>query len=204
MAYSFNGTNQYLSQAVVPVSAAPLTIACLSDPASASNGTLIAIDKISAQQVLQIANNLLPDRINALAAAGATIGQTEVNSSLNAQAAAGVFDSTTSRVAYFNATASAVNTTSVSPTGMDNVNIGTRWYSTLAGYFPGLISEAAIWNVALTQAEITSLSKGFKPTRIRPQNLVFYAPLVRGLQNLKGGVLTNNNTATVANHPRVY
>jgi hypothetical protein len=41
--------------------------------------------------------------------------------------------------------------------------------------------------------------------KVRPQNLVFYAPLVRDLIDAKGGLtITNNNGATVANHPRVY
>ena len=41
--------------------------------------------------------------------------------------------------------------------------------------------------------------------KIRPQNLVFYAPLVRDLIDQKGGLtITNNNAATVANHPRIY
>ena len=41
--------------------------------------------------------------------------------------------------------------------------------------------------------------------KVRPQSLVFYAPLVRNLQDVKGGLtISNNNTATVAVHPRVY
>ena len=41
--------------------------------------------------------------------------------------------------------------------------------------------------------------------KVRPQNLVFYAPLVRDLIDAKGGlVITNNNGATVATHPRIY
>ena len=67
------------------------------------------------------------------------------------------------------------------------------------------MAEVGVWNVALTAAEIASLAKGMTPDKIRPQNLVFYAPLVRNLIDQKGGLaLTNNNGATVANHPRVY
>lgn len=72
-------------------------------------------------------------------------------------------------------------------------------------YFPGDICDCAIWSTDLSDAEIASLAKGFKPTRIRPQSLVFYAPLIRNLQDTRGGLtITNNNTATVAVHPRVY
>jgi hypothetical protein len=69
----------------------------------------------------------------------------------------------------------------------------------------GKIAEVGIWSSALTQPEIASLAKGMTCDKVRPQNLVFYAPLVRDLIDQKGGLaITNNNGATVANHPRVY
>jgi hypothetical protein len=41
--------------------------------------------------------------------------------------------------------------------------------------------------------------------KVRPNALVFYAPLIRSLQDLsRAAAITNNNAATVANHPRVY
>ncbi len=69
----------------------------------------------------------------------------------------------------------------------------------------GLIAEVGLWNVALTAEEIASLAKGMTCDKVRPQSLVFYAPLVRNLVDAKGGLtITNNNSATVANHPRIY
>lgn len=69
----------------------------------------------------------------------------------------------------------------------------------------------ALWNVALTDAEIASLVKGFPPRRVRPQSLQWYAPLVR-----EPGIRRMNKSAspgyfgpalgspTIANHPRTY
>ena len=69
----------------------------------------------------------------------------------------------------------------------------------------GNLAEVGIWNTAITAAEVASLAKGMTCDKIRPQNLVFYAPLVRNLIDQKGGLtITNNNGATVASHPRVY
>ena len=69
----------------------------------------------------------------------------------------------------------------------------------------GQYAEIGVWHEPLTAAEIASLAKGMTCDKVRPQNLVFYAPLVRDLNDQKGGlVITNNNGATVANHPRVY
>ena len=66
-------------------------------------------------------------------------------------------------------------------------------------------AEVGIWNAALTADEVASLAKGMTCDKVRPQSLVAYFPLVRDLVELKGGLtVTNNNTATVANHPRVY
>ena len=71
--------------------------------------------------------------------------------------------------------------------------------------FDGSFAEVGIWNAALTAAEVASLAKGMTCDKVRPQNLVFYAPLVRDLIDQKGGLtITNNNAATVANHTRVY
>jgi hypothetical protein len=72
-------------------------------------------------------------------------------------------------------------------------------------FFDGLMAEVGIWNAALTAAEVASLADGMTCDKIRPQSLVFYAPLVRNLIDQKGGLtITNNNGATVATHPRVY
>lgn len=66
-------------------------------------------------------------------------------------------------------------------------------------------AEVGIWNAALTASEVASLAKGMTCDKVRPQSLVFYAPLVRDLNDQKGGLtITNNNAATVAAHPRVY
>ena len=67
------------------------------------------------------------------------------------------------------------------------------------------VAEAAIWTAALTASDILSLSQGASPALVRPASLAFYAPLIRDLQDLRGGLaITNDNGATVADHPRIY
>lgn len=92
------------------------------------------------------------------------------------------------------------------PSGINGTAIGARYASGVLGnFFNGLIAEVGVWNVALTDEEVASLAKGMTCDKVRPQSLVFYAPLVRDLIDKKGGLsITNNNGATVANHPRVY
>lgn len=94
--------------------------------------------------------------------------------------------------------ASAANTQSLStPTG---IHIGRRDGTSF--YFDGQISELALWSAALSAGEINSHAQGFTPSSLKPQSLIFYAPLVRDLIDFKGNSLTNNST-TVIEHPRV-
>jgi hypothetical protein len=90
--------------------------------------------------------------------------------------------------------------------GVTQSAVGARFVPNAYGLFASaLIAEVGIWNAALTADEIASLAKGVTCDKVRPQSLVFYAPLVRDLQDVRGGLtITNNNSATVANHPRVY
>jgi hypothetical protein len=121
--------------------------------------------------------------------------------------AAGVYASTTSKTAYLNAVGNTDTATQgASIISAPAVLVGARRANGLLGvYYTGLIAEVGIWDVALTPEEIASLAKGMTCDKVRPQSLVFYAPLVRDLQDVRGGLtITNNNTATVANHPRVY
>ena len=72
----------------------------------------------------------------------------------------------------------------------------------------GTAADFAIWNVALTQSEITSLAQGARPSEIRPTALALYWPLFN-LQtteadlsgNKRNGTVTG--TVTTANDPQV-
>lgn len=113
-----------------------------------------------------------------------------------------VCSSSTSRTIYRDGTAGTTNTTDDTPTSLTRINIGSQ-----AGteYFDGYISDVAIWSAALSTGEITSLAKGFSAKRIRPQSLEYYVPLVRNLYEYNSSTtLTNNNTATVTTHNRIY
>jgi hypothetical protein len=117
---------------------------------------------------------------------------------------AGVLASDTSRTAYRQGVAGTPNTTSREIT-FDLMTIGARIATTVGLYFDGKLADIAMWTAVLTDDEINSLRRGFKPHRIRPQSLLFYVPLLRNLQDIKGLLsLTNNNSATVADHPGVY
>ena len=70
--------------------------------------------------------------------------------------------------------------------------------------FDGRISEVGIWDAVLTASEIAQLAQRMKPMRVRPQNLQFYAPLVRELIDVRGGLAGAATGTSAADHPRVY
>lgn len=207
MAYSFTAaSSQYLSASSL-VAGVPMTIAfhsvtpttAVADQAivsvGASNGNR---NQISRSGTNIAANSIGTNSVSALAS-----GQITASTPFHA---AGVFASATSRTFFFNGTQVATNTNDVgTQSAFTETLIGTRRAASIGLYYTGNISEVGIWNAALTAAEIASLAKGMTCDKVRPQSLVYYAPLVRDLIDQKGGLtITNNNGATVANHPRVY
>jgi hypothetical protein len=212
MAYQFNGTNQYLSiadNANLDVTGA-LTVACFAKANTiiAGTGPLIAKWVGGTNQrsysIMIYQNKLLIDvtslgtSASVLEIGGSTlIGTTQFHCAMS-------FTPSTNFTAYLNGNVEATTSSGVPVSIFNSTSPLTIGYLPI-NYFPGLIAEVGIWNAALTITEIASLAKGMTCDKVRPQSLVFYAPLVRDLNDQKGGLtITNNNGATVANHPRVY
>jgi hypothetical protein len=219
MAYDFNGSNQSATSTSAPVTAEPLTIAAWfkSDVNNARAVIVSIADTNGSSAGDQPFLALVEDGTKA----GDPICATSFNRNGNADEATStsgftvgtwhhgcaVFTSLSSRTVYLDGGSSATNTSTL-PSRLQTVDktaLGCLGRSTNAAFYNGQVAEVGIWNVALTAAEIASLADGMTCDKVRPQSLVFYAPLVRNLQDVRGGLtITNNNTATVANHPRVY
>ena len=123
---------------------------------------------------------------------------------------AGVYTPSTKLEAFFDGASNGTNTANMNffPSlfsGSAPLSVGMISFSSVNNCFDGEVAETAVYNAALSAAEIASLAKGMTCDKIRPQSLVFYAPLVRDLIDARGGLtLTNNNGATVATHPKIY
>jgi hypothetical protein len=208
MAYSFNGGSQSLTTTSnAGVTGTPMTLAAWIYPTNTVTSVAIALGKSAGSDrytlVYYAAGFEVRAQVNGNGSGAANAGtQTTANSWRHMAA---VFTSTTSRQAFYNGVGGTVDTALITTGTIDSIVIGARYATTLGAYFPGRIAECGVWNTDLTAAEIASLADGMTCDKVRPQSLVFYAPLVRDLQDVRGGLtITNNNTATVANHPRVY
>jgi hypothetical protein len=127
---------------------------------------------------------------------------------------AAVATTTTSRAAFLNGANKGTNTDSRDPFGstLTTFSIGRSAQAT-PQYTNGDLAEAAVWNVALTDDEVAALGKGVCPLLIRPTSLVAYWPLLKGSINISTTTLdrwknrydlTEGNTPTVSDHPRIY
>jgi hypothetical protein len=214
MAYDFvPGSLQSIDASSAVVTAMPLTICALANIDDASTrGVLVAVTRSNGQfdhWVLSAPSFITPNRVEIVSQTNGQFDAVVATTNFSTNTwlhAAGIFASSTSRSVFFDGGSKASSSVTSTPVSINATSIGRLWRTGASNaYADGRIAEVGIWNATLTDEEIASLAKGFKPYRIRPQSLRFYAPLIRNVQDVRQGrALTNNNGATVARHPRVY
>jgi hypothetical protein len=206
MASAFTGSSsQYLS-ATNPVSAAPFTIAAWARISNTSgNKGIVSLHSSTAQRFLLYMSGSTPSFFvnDSVTFTQPQAGTASANTWFHVAA---VEAAANSHKVVFNGTTSQTLTGSRPPSGINGLVIGgDSANGNASNFMTGQIAEVGIWNVALADAEIASLADGMTCDKVRPQSLVFYAPLVRELIDARGGLtITNNNAATVAAHTRVY
>ena len=63
------------------------------------------------------------------------------------------------------------------PANIDSIDIGREGDSSAGDYFSGGLFWPALWDVALTDAEVAILASGVPPWKVRPESLQFFVPL---------------------------
>ena len=205
MPYNVSASNiSYLSN-IAPISAKPLTMACWFRRPLGTVGTpIILFDGANVNRRFGISLGTTGTvAVVEFDTAWASVTTTTTHTANTWNHACATFTSNTKRTPYLNAGGNRDSNGNAALTGVTSMRIGIN--QNTANSLNGDVAEVGIWNVALTQPEISSLAAGMTCNKVCPQNLVFYAPLVRDLIDVKGGLtITNNNSATVADHPRVY
>lgn len=86
------------------------------------------------------------------------------------------------------------------PTGISTTGVGVYPAPSPPVAMTGLLSDAAVWNVALAAAEALALSQGVRPFYIRPSGLVSYWPLF-GLASTEPDLSGGKRNLTPSNSP---
>lgn len=207
MAADFTLTNTRSLGTTTPVTAVPMTLACWFYSTNTAQQTFVSVGISGGTHRCMIQRNttsqVSANAVGNISVVSTFTGSTIVTNTWNH--ACGVFASNTSRTAYFNGSAATTNTSTVTQNAFDDLRIGARWATTLGVGMRGLLAEVGVWNVALTAGEISSLADRINCSKIRPESLVFYSPLVREFIDTVGGsAITNNNSVLIGNHPSIY
>ena len=203
-ALDFNGTSDELSGAAI-LTAAPLSICAW-----------VNSDSATARQVIVSLGLSSGDHRFTLGLQGDVSDNVEFTTRDTASSVAltsttysagtwhhvcGVTAAANSRAAYLDGGGKGTSAGSATPVGIDSASIGRR--PVTAQFFNGRIAEVGIWNRALSDAEVLSLSKGFSPACLRT-GLVNYTKLVRTVQDEARAFAWTTTGTTVADHPRIF
>lgn len=211
MAWDFDGTDDYMELALPSSYDVPKTLACwFNTDSSTTAQTLISLSSGNVSENLSLALSLrLSSTSTVLATSSAGNGLSNATTSgtytqNNWHHAAAVFPSTASRTAYLDGIGTTQTATRSAGSALDNLILGQGSGGTYnpGQPFNGRLAEIAVWDVALDESEIVSLAKGYIPTLIRPDKLLWYIPLVREVQDLRSGITISNSATAVSPHPR--
>jgi hypothetical protein len=207
-----DAASQYLHIASAVKTATPLTMACwfYSDDIAAyqvlmslkHNGSATGFNTF----FLAAVGSVVGDPIRAFTGAAAAFSFADTTTGYSANTwhhACAVFAASNDRRAFIDGGSKGTENTARVPAGINETLIAKAGSTGLAQYMSGRIAEVAIWNVALSDAEVALLAKGFSPLFIQPHNLVAYYPLIRDDDNdwIGGFNLTAVNAPTVGTHP---
>lgn len=214
MAWGPFSTSNYLSLGAGAVTAYPLTISCWFMPLDVTSAQVLVCLPIPGtgfndRYALEFRGDVANDPLRVGTTVGAVFNNLDSSNSGSALAnlwnhGAGVWTSTTDRAVFLNGT-KTTNTTSQAGPVSTNTFIGRRGTASDAGANT-YIAWAAIWNAALTDAEIAALRAGARPERIRPQSLVLRPSMSRVVDDIKAAGWTANGSVGVASirNPRIY
>lgn len=209
MAIDFDGSASYVENTTAVATAVPITFAAWFYPdVNNVNQTVVGITAsgaTNARFTIQVQNTGVL-RAGCQAGSSTTGADSTVSVSAGAwQHGCAVFTGNSNRTVYLDGGNNATDTTTMTPSSaaLNRTIIGAQWRNQAReNFFNGRVAEVGIWNVALGAADITALAKGVRPSLVRPQSLIFYAPLIRDVIDLRGGLTLTATSTSVIEHSR--
>lgn len=215
MARDFDGSADKLDRTSAVISGQPLTMACWfnSDTITVSQ-TLMGVSTAGTANnrfTLQASGATTGDPVRFIAkvTAGASRAATSTGYSAGTwHHACGVAVSINDRRVFIDGGSKNTQTSTRDPSGMDRTSIGVGVHASDVNFMDGRIAEAAIWNIALSDAEVALLAQFVSPLLIRPDALVAYWPIIGRfapeIDRWGGFDMTVTSAPPAAAHLRVF
>ncbi len=183
MARDFNGTSDYLSGDTPLTTPYPMSMHCWFNISAGVTTfhTLMALSDVTSPddyvrfqaRIGFYLRLIVVDNSNT----NIIIATTTAPAANTWYSAGGYVASTTNRGVLLNGGGKATSVTGTNAPTATKLFVGTLERSSgRLEYTDGIIAYPAVWNAVLTDAEFAALATGLSPLRVRPENLVFYAP----------------------------
>lgn len=212
----FDRVDDVLNADSAPITGYPFTMAGWGKTSQIiSNQSLIFIaDKDVTDHYFDLifGGGIVGDPLRFLAASGGTTANADTSTGYSADTwhhACAVGTSATDRAVFIDGGSKGTNATSRTPTGLDRISVGARNFSGAPStFFGGDAAEIAVWNVALSDADVALAAKPVTPFLVHPESLVFYLPIIGQFSpeiDIVGGLnLALTSAPTASPHPRVF
>jgi hypothetical protein len=209
---SFNGTSSTFAEyAGAIVNAFPVTMSCWFYPADNTTTQCLLGEMVAASTqnyVIVAAGAVAGDPVQLWYNGSSRVASTNAYSVNVWNHVCAIAASSTDRRMFLNNVKATAVTTFTWPTTMTVTDIGRKGNLTAANFFNGLVAEAAIWNVALSDGEVAALAAGVRPVDIQPTALKAYWPLW-GFASPEPDFTINNRSMTITgatqgNHAPVH
>ncbi len=216
MARTFSSVGNLSRTTNPPISSLPCTMAAWFKVTGASDsGFIIQVGDNISSHYYGLAYNAASD-VDGYVFAGATTNTitflTTVSTNVWHHLCLVVESNTVRSLFYDGGNKTAGSGVAITPTAPTNIVIGAVYSAgSPVNICTGTLAEIAVWDVALTDAEVAALAKYVPSTKVRPSDLIVYWPLMANatylnntFSNSTDRTLTLTGTQpTAADHPPV-
>jgi hypothetical protein len=210
MSWDFDGTNDYMEATSAVLTAGPLTFsAWINVDTTGVSHRILSISSTTGNDrwsLLVGTTNVITMQVGG-SGTFATVSTTNTVTAGTWHHVAGSWNTTANQPqqVWIDGVKSGPTASNRTPVAgnLNRTLLGSTYVSSaLTQYLNGRIAEAAIWDVVLSDAEVSSLAKGFRSDLIRPASLKLYLPLIREVQDVRAGLSFTNNATAAAAHVR--
>ena len=212
MAYLFNGATHIINRADAVVQTFPLTIHGRIRLTAVADGLvhcILGLWEAGSDNGFRLQVELNTGTMKARCGSKASGSASNANSTTsitdtNWHSVVGEISAANARQVWLDNGGNGTNATSLTPGTLTKTSIGAHDNGgTLSGNIAHELADIAVWSGTLTNEERAALASGVSPALIRPDILEIYVPLIRELNDQRGGTFSLTG-ATVSDHPRVY